>query len=287
MKKLAGMLIATALVAHLAQRELDASPLAKPESLAESLPSVRALELLAVGHRSLVADYYWLRALSHFGDKSMHAALYPNLQALTSRIVALDPYFADAYFFAGTALTVKGMDPQPSIDLLEQGLRYRPDDWRIPFLLGFNAFYFKNDYRRGAQALALAAKNPAAPPVACPLAARLAAEAGAPEVGLQLIDSIIPGITDEKLKNDYAERRLLLELELQLKFLNDASQRYQSARHALPRVLDDLVGPGLLRSLPEEPLGGTYFVTPEGQVRTSNEERRLRLKSTITGVQQP
>lgn len=276
-KKLAVLLVVALVTTHLAQRVVVAASLPKPATLVEALPSVRALRLLALSYRSLVADYYWLRALSHFGDNAMHAAKYPNLRALTTRVLALDPYFADAYFFAGTALTVKGMDPQFSIDLLEQGLRYRSDDWRVPFLLGFNCYYFKGDYGRGAEVLAIAARNPQAPPVAGPLAARLAAEADEPELGLSMIDSILPGITDERLRGQYEERRRLLELEVQLKFLNQASRRYQERFGHAPRELSQLVGPGLLQRLPDEPLGGAYHLGEGGVVGSSNEALRLHL----------
>jgi hypothetical protein len=278
------LLLLAVAVAIGAAAQLDQVRLPMPSTVTETLPSLRALEALSLGYRSLAADYYWLRAISHFGDKRMNDFNYPNLAALMQRVLGLDPYFAAAYHFAGTALTLKGMDPGPSIELLEQGLKARPDDWQIPFLLGFNAYYFRGDLLTGARALAVAAKNPKAPPIAGVLATRLAAEAQAPEIGLTLIESILPTIKDDKLRAEYESRRQLLELETHLKYLNQAAVRYELANGRTPARLEDLLAPGLLTSLPSEPLGGHYYVDAEGRVRTTNDSKRLRLSPTTRGV---
>jgi tetratricopeptide (TPR) repeat protein len=275
-KTLGVVLLVLVLGAHLAHQRLEANPPPTPPSLEQALPSARALDFIAAGYRSLAADYYFLRALDEFGDNHKQRARYPNLIALVRRVIDLDPKWTTAYYFAGTALTVKELDPGPSLELLERGERERPDDWRIPFLLGFNAFYFAHDYRRGAEALALAARNPKAPPAAGPLATRLAAESNAPEVGLAMIDGILPTVKDEKLRALYRERRTLLELEVDLKYLNQASALFVQANGRPPKDLRELLDVGLLQSLPDEPTGGRFFLRGS-EVHTTHDEQRLRL----------
>lgn len=275
--------LAAAGVALWARPRLDGVELPAPPTLEEALPSERSLHFLSLGYKTLVADYYWLRAISNFGDRAMAEAHHPNLIALTRRVLSLDPYFATAYFFAGTALTIKDLDPRPSIELLEQGLRYRPDDWRIAYLLGFNAYYFMHDVVRGAEALAAAARHPEAPPITGALSSRLAAEGGVPEIGIELIDSLLDSITDPEIREGYMERRRLLELELVLERLNDAAGRFTVAKGRPPRALGDLLAAGLLAEVPVEPLGGAFYVDEEGRVCTSNEERRLRLPESAKG----
>jgi hypothetical protein len=243
-----------------------------------------ALRLLCLGYRSLCADYYWLRALAHFGDDGMHVWLYPNLEPFVRRVVTLDPYFARAYFFAGTALTVHGMDAHVAVELLEQGRRYCPDDWHIPFLLGFNRYYFLGDYLGGAEALAAAAKFPGAPEVAGPLAARLTAEGGAPEVGLALVDSLLEGVHDERLRQEYLSRRQLLELEVQLRGLNQAARAFAARLGRPPRTVSELVTAGFLPEIPDEALGGTFLMAADGTVKSSNDERRLRMNTASLGA---
>jgi tetratricopeptide (TPR) repeat protein len=270
------MLVVLAVGSRFARAELESVALPAAPTLEAALPSLRALDIASLSYRSLAADYYFLQALNEFGTAEMHQARFPNLIAFVRRTLHLDPYFASAYFFAGTALTVKELDSGPSIELLQQGLRYRPDDWRIAFLLGFNAFYFAHDYVLGARALALAARHPEAPPSAGPLATRLAAESGAPEIGIDLIDSILDGLTDVTLRDEYLERRRLLVLERDLRTLNGASVEYRDRYGRPPRALEELVQAGLVTTVPDEPLGGRYFLAA-GRVETTNEARRLRV----------
>lgn len=268
------------LATHAAHRAVDAVELPVSKDLMETLPSKEALGFMSMGYTNLVADYYWLRAVSNFGSKRMHRHGFPNLPGLIERALNLDPYFAAAYFFAGTALTVQGQDYRAALRLLEQGTEMRPDDWRMPFLLGFNRYYFERDYAGAALAMARAAKIPGAPPVAGPLAIRLAAEAGDPESGLQMIDSLMRGVTDPKLLATYEERRVLVELELQLKWLRQAVERFrQSSGHA-PKDMQALVAAGVLREIPTDPLGGRYYIDEEGNVQTTSEDKRLRLRDS-------
>ncbi len=290
MKVHALLLILASAAVHPLHLALDRAALREPNDPRETLPSPEALRFLSLSYKSLVADYYWMRAISHFGTTEMHEVLYPNLEPFLRRVVALDPYFSHAYFMAGTALTLEGMDLTASLELLEVGMRYRgnldddiPDDWRIPFLLGFNAYFFAHDYARATRALALAARLPGAPEVAGPLATRIAAEAGEPEIGLHFIDTILDSVTDDTVRQTYLERRTLLLLELRLKILNQAAQEYVARTGQAPAALQDLVRAGILKSLPEEPLGGRFFLV-EGVVRTSSDARRLRLPAQAKGV---
>ncbi len=277
MKGFLALAAATAVAAHLCHGQLGKVDLPKPQSLHETLPTLPALKLLALSYGPLAADYYWLRALSHFGDRSMHKEGYPNLVALTQRVVGLDPYFAEAYFFAGTALTVKQLDPHYSVNLLEQGVRYRPDDWRIPLLLGFNTYYFLGDYKRGAKALARAAELPGAPPFVGPLATRVAAQAGTPEVGIALINSILPSVTDPELRAVYEKRRRLLALEIELRELNRVAKAYAQRNGRPLASLGELVADGWLKRIPQEPTGGHFFVDAQGVVHSSADAERLRM----------
>ncbi len=281
MKRFGPILILAALATHLLHRSVDAIEVPLRDDPRETLPSVESLELLSLGYGELLADYYWLRALSHYGDKRMHPFNYPNMAPLLRRVLTLDPYFATGYVFAGTALTTNEMDPTPAVELLRQGMIYRPDYWRIPFLFGFNSYYFFGDYRTASEALAVAAKLDGAPEYTGLLATRLAAEAGEPQIGIQLIEALLEDTGDPNLVAELLERRDLLILEVQLDQLDDALADYQ--RHAGEQATDflQLVEAGLLEALPTDPLGGAYFIGPDGRSATPNEDQRLRLSPLV------
>jgi len=235
------------------------------------------LSFLSLGYEPLVADYYWLRALSHFGTREMHDVGYPNLVAFIRRVLHLDPYFTAAYVFAGTALTVKELDPSISVELLKRGAEYHPDNWRIHFLLGFNSYYFLKDYETAAKALAHAATIPGAPAQAGPLATRLAAEAGKPEVGLQMIDSIIETIHDPQLRATYEERRRRLLVELHLEIIGEGVARFERKMARKATKLSDLLTSGIMRALPQEPYGGRYLLDTDGRPKTTTPLEALRI----------
>lgn len=274
-----GLGIALAAIAsHGFHRALDETALPTPKSLEETLPSPAATRLLSLGHYALAADYYWLRSLEHFGDLEMHRALYPNLEPFLSRAVNLDPQFKSLYYLAGTALTLRGMDPHLSNRILRIGLEHRPDVWQIPFYLGFNLLYFDHDFANAATMLARAAALDGAPPLIGQLAARLSAEAGAPEVGLRLVNTILEnlGDKDKAMREDYERRRNLLRLEVELKWLQKAADRFAEDQGREANSLDELVDAGLLTAVPRDPLGGEYSLVG-GTVQTTSENERLRL----------
>ncbi len=288
MKTYLPIVLAAAIAVHASHLGLNAIELPKPLDLHETMPSEAALKLTSLGYSNLVADYYWLRAISHFGAKEMHAHAYPNLEPLIRRILALDPYFASAYKLAGTALTVRGQNFSASTELLKQGMQYRPNVWQIPFYLGFNAYHFEGDFQTAARAMSHAATLPGAPPVTGLLAARLAAEAGEPEIGLELIDTMLDTLDDEKLRVVYRERRKLLELELELEHLNLAVAAFRNQHGKNPEALDDLVSGGLVRGYPQhDPLGGSYYLGNDGLVHSTNDDKRLKIAPTALSTQSP
>lgn len=277
MKRFFPLLVVSALAAHLSHRALDTIELPTPDDPHETLPSIEALRLMSLGYGELLADYYWLRAISHYGDKKMHGHLYPNLEPLIRRVVTLDPYFASGYIFAGTALTTNEMDPAPAIELLKRGMEYRADVWRIPFLLGFNAYYFLGDYHTASEALGVAARLEGSPPFTGPLAARLAVEAGEPEIGIKLVETILEDIQDPKLQEEYIERRKLLILEWQIQQLDERLATYELRAGKRATDFRELIEAGLITAAPVDPLGGAYFIGENGRTATAHEARRLRL----------
>ena len=276
-------LLATAALAHVLHARLDLIVPTPPDELAETLPTVESLKLVSLGYDNVVADYYWLRALEHFGTPAYNAMAYPLLEPMLRRVLTLDPYFKTAYTFAGTALTLRRMDPAKANALLEQGMQYRPDVWQIPFYLGFNRYYFQQDYAGAAEALSAASKYPEAPPITAQLATRIAGHAGRPEIGIQLIDQILERTNDEQLRASYLERRKALQLDVELAFLNRLVDRYRDERHAEPKSIEDFVDAGYLQQPPHDPYDKPYRLDSDGRVHSESEGARLRLKLQAAG----
>lgn len=266
-----------AIATHLLHRRLDEIVLLEPSVELETLPSIQSLKIVGLTYESVIADYYWLRALEHFGTSTYGAKGFPLLEPMLQRTLALDPYFKSAYTFAGTALTLRGMDPRNADAILEKGLQYRPDVWQIPFFLGFNLYYFEENYARAAEVLSLAAEHKEAPPYTAQLATRIAARAGKPEFGIQLIDSILERTNDEQIRESYMERRKRLLLEVEVNYLNTLVQRYRAEKGQLPARIDDFVTAGYLREKPFDPYGKPYEIDAYKRVLSESESARLRM----------
>lgn len=241
------------------------------------LPSSEALQLLSLSYKNLVADYYWLRCINDYGDKRMAAGHYPNLLPLLTRVQSLDPNFVAPYIFAGNVMTLSDMPWREALAMLETGMKQRPDSWRIAFSYGFNMYFLGESLDKAARALALAAANPDAPPYAGPLAIRMAAEAGEPEVGLNMVDALLSETQDKAQIETLQERRLKLLLEVHLKHLNAAAKLYRQRQSHAPPHVEALVGYGDVHYIAPDPLGGAFFIDADGNVDSHHAAMRLRL----------
>lgn len=254
---------------------LQRYPIATIAPLSLPAPESHILRWWALGYPQLVADSFWLAAIHHFGDGRMHARNYPELVPLMERVIQLDPYFAAAYQFIGTAMTLKDMPIAKPLAWLALGTALRPDQWKIPFLWGFNLYYFEQDNLLAAKALALAAKHPQAPEHLGLLAGRLAAQAGEPATGLALIETLLHHAQNEQSKQALQERYQQLLHEYHRDQLQQAARQFAAQSQAPLQQLQQLVQAKLLPAIPEEPLGGVWLVS-RGQIESSSEQLRLR-----------
>ena len=278
MKRFLPWLIFLGIILSQAHMRLDATSRKDTTFDKEVLPSNAAIKLISLGYEQVVADYYWLRAISHFGDRRMHAYDYPNLLGFMELVIGLDPKFSAAYFFAGSVLNTSGDNLKHAMRILETGRLERPDNWRIAYMLGFNYYMYYQDFEMAAKLYAEAARHEEAPPVLGKLAVKLAAESHKPDIGIAMIDTILDDIQDEKLRELYIERRNLLVLEQELLSFQRIIDQYTRSFNKAPTTLQDLVSAGMLRQLPQnDPVGGDYYISETGQAATTSEARRIRL----------
>jgi len=84
--------------------------------------------------------------------------------------------------------------------------------------------------------------------------------------------------TDENVRKLLEIRLKESIVERDLQILEQAISRYQAKYSRQPDQLENLVGPGLLSELPQEPFGGQYLYEPRtGTVRSSEVKERMRI----------
>src|SRR5205823_10420533 len=137
-----------------------------------------------------------------------------RLQRLITYSVDVDPHFTGAYRLAGTALPHETIDRKVSgvlaaVQLLRQGVRERPDDWHIPFLLAFLQSYYLGDMAEAGRHFALAARLPDAPAYLGLLATRVEAHGGDLASATQIAETMSAQAQAEDARKLRDERLLM------------------------------------------------------------------------------
>lgn len=243
------------------------------------LPQGDFLRVASLGYQSVVADFFWLQAIQVMGERKLSAEagrwIYRALDVATT----LDPKFVRAYEVGGLALCTLVVLPEESNALLEKGMAHNPHVWQLPFYVGVNYYFEFGDDMKAGEYIARAARLPGAPEQLSFFSARLLASSREPQAAIDVLAQLYDQTQDENLRRTL-ERRLkeaIVERDLQL--LEATISRYgQRQGHMLAR-LEDLVGAGLLSSLPRDPFGGAYLYEPAtGTVRSSFVDERVNVR---------
>jgi hypothetical protein len=263
---------------------------AAPEATRLDIPPLPAdvARPFSFGLRSLVADFMFLQAIQiHGGQRAARsaeagAADDRAINRLLTYATDLDPKFAGAYRFAGNAMPRHTTDGKATNVLqaraiLKKGVVERPDDWRIPFALGFIESYYLGDFAEAGRHLALAAQARGSPAYVAFLATRAAAEGGDLDFGFHLANAMAAQATEESTQKEWQQRLLDLRMERDLRAIDAALARYREHVGHPAASLHELVRSGMLAGIPVEPHGGRYELDPSGAPRSTGGQR-LRIR---------
>jgi tetratricopeptide (TPR) repeat protein len=236
------------------------------------IPQKELLELSVLEFKDLASDMIFLNTLAFVGgrkkgenNRDIWQWLYKALDASSY----LNPHNVDPYFIAQGFLTWHGRMFQETNDLLDRGMTFRKNDWRIPFFIGFNYYYFLNKPEKGAQYLESAARMPDSPRAALVvLASRLYSESARTELALAIVKDDLDKSKDDSLREIYQNR--LESLKNRLK-IEKAVEAYEKINKKKPRSLDVLVAKKFLEQIPGDLEGGEYFLDDQGRVKNTKE----------------
>ncbi len=247
-------------------------------------PPADAIRLLVGEHKYSVAAMNIIRVLFYYGTFSEEysnrlevAPDYGRMYGALVQSIKLDPYNMDAYYFAQASFTWELGRIKEVNKILEHGMKYRTDDYQLPFWIGFNSAFFLKDYKTAAKYMRKAAELSEST-LFTNLAARYFYEAKQEDLGIIYLDGMIRGAKDEKIRHRFQLRRDAL---VAVKQLQEAVDLYQVRRGRNPENLKDLVEVGLLASIPVDPYGGSYFLDASGRVKSSS-QFVLKSKESVT-----
>ena len=264
---------------HVLQLGLDQQRAAAPKlQRFMYVPQGEYLRIAVLEYRQVVADLLWIQVIQAMGERTVSEEAGHWIAHALDVITTLDPRFVRAYEAGGIALTTLVVLTEESNRLLEKGIRYNPEVWRLPFYLGFNYYFELYDDQKAAEYIAMASRLPGAPAYLASFAAQLYVSARTPQVAIDFLGQMYSQTADENVKRVLEKRLKEVVVERDLQLLEEAVGRYRELYKRAPVRLEELVGPGLLRELPREPFGGHYLYDPQTQsLRSSEMKERLKV----------
>lgn len=150
------------------------------------VPHPEALKILSAGYADLMSDFYWIRAVTYYGEwrQGDHGMLF--FQELVNTTITLDPHFTGAYRFGAIVLASDMGLMEPALDLLKRGMEEMPDEWWLPFEAGFLEYTVRFDNDAAYRWFKRAGEMPSAPERPRRFAAFVASRAGHLEISYEL-----------------------------------------------------------------------------------------------------
>jgi len=256
--------------------------------------TARATGRAVFTHRALAADLYWIRAIQYFGNRSRIARArqtdpldpppaisaetpvsFDQLYTLLDITTTLDPRFNIAYRFGAIFLAAQYPGgpgrPDLAVALLQKGLKASPDKWQYWHDIGFVYYWNAHDYKKASEAFQRGSELPGAPWWLRSLAAFVLVKGGDRETSRLLWRQLA-----ETAESDEARQAANLKLQ-QLDALGEI-ERLQALLDSVAARTNEtvtswrtLVRAGLLRTIPSDPAGFEYELTPSGRVTVSRE----------------
>lgn len=275
---LASLLLCLGVVAALSR---PPARLQSAEHLPPLLPRKELLLLIGKPYQHLLADYYWIQTTYAAGVARTEKE-YQDVYFFADFTTDLDPDFEYVYRFAGTVIPYNRgretwVNTLESTRIIEKGRARFPDSVFLRIIHAYNLSFFHLQYERAAALLAETARLPDAPSYIRALATRLYAQAGRLEAGALLAASLAEQAEDDK-ERQFLERRMLqLQLERELRQVDEALKAFRSRTGRPATTLAELLVSGELRQFPVDPLGGAIIIGPEGTALSTAERERMKV----------
>lgn len=228
---------------------------------------------ISLEFKGLASDFLLFKFMAYLGGRIIKVQtesekywyyIYSALDTITD----LDPYYFDAYLFAEMFLTLQGGQYEYANRILFKGREYIVNDYRIPYYIGFNYYYYMEDNENGAKYLMEASRLPGGSYYHASLAARLSVYSSRYKVAILFLKDMLKNTNQKRAIEEYQLRIDTLEIMVDLEALVD---KYKEIHGKSPENLAALVKKGLVDRIPDDPYGGVFFLKKEsGQVYTTS-----------------
>jgi len=224
--------------------------------------SVDAGHILSFGYTNLLADYFWLYTVQYLGSHVIDGS-YKSLNALFTLVNGLDPYFQYPYKMALLIFADYNLDQ--AIEIGKTGMKYNPENYEIPYFLGYTHSFLKDNPSLGAAYFDYAGSVPGAPKVYSQIGSAMRRQSGLLERSYEFWLHVISNSKDtEELRKANTE---IIRISNMI-YLRDFAKKYIEIFKKDPDFyMHDLVNKGIIPKIPDDPVTTAgYGWYPDEQV---------------------
>jgi len=236
------------------------------------------LRVVSLQFKEATSDLAFLNALTYIGGIKTHPDTgryrpeqYELIYNTLKNSAALDPYFIDPYNLMNSALIWDRYKLSEVNELIAKGADTRNWDYRLAFFAGFNYYYFLNDSDKSFHYLTQAAKLSDGNPFFASLASLVAYKANKTELAIIYLEQQIQEAKQQDLKSFVANLERRLELLKGIRQIELSVNAYRRLFNKPPNSIRELLTLKLLPSIPKEPNGGSYYLEPDGKVKSTKD----------------
>ncbi|MFH1156300.1 MAG: hypothetical protein V1793_21040 [Pseudomonadota bacterium] len=152
------------------------------------------VRLAAPADPDLLADILWMRSTYYFGKHVLSDRQYPFLLCLLDIITDLSPEWKEPYLLGAVLLPVEVGLINDGLYLIDKGLGYFSNDWRLWFFKGYYLWKGIGNTLEGAKAIHRAALLPGAPVFLSKLSATLADKSDQKQLARQFLEESLSSV---------------------------------------------------------------------------------------------
>ncbi len=237
-----------------------------PPNIVEELqfiPEQKVVECLSLDHRGFAADLLFIRVLMHTGSLTWKPDRFRFNDEWSYKMIdlvtELDPKYYSAYLFSGMGLVHSRDDIYRANIIIKKGMKIFPDSWELPFWIGFNAYLYLENDAMASKYLLLAAKKPNAPVSFFSLLLSAITRGGNFNEGIWVLETMIKHEKNPNIRLVYKKRIMRMHNFIDLQ---KAADLYNIRFHAYPETLQDLIKAGIIKKIPQDPMGRPYVWNP-------------------------
>jgi tetratricopeptide (TPR) repeat protein len=156
-----------------------------------------------------------------------------------------------------------------AIELIEYGIKNNPDDWHLYEDLGFVYYLNLKDYPKASEAFLRGSKRPNAHPFLKVLAAQAAQHGGEMETARMLWSAIYQTSRDKYILVNAEAHLRAIQADMDVTALEQVVETFRQRTGRFPASFAEMDTAGLMRGIPQDPLGNPYKLSSDGHVLLS------------------